>query len=230
MSCYGDKPSSFLQLNPSGSIPVATIHGVTLSESNDIMMRLESEFWFNPMLPNSDDDPVMSARVRPLLQLERRVFSSWFSWLTSRAGNTRSYHHTQPIDASNHRNLAVRYLIIFYFYYYYDVVGAPAAQEMDALLRQVDEELGKTKKINGGPFFLGPRVSMVDCMFAPFLERMAASLPYYKVIDLDKQCTMHHTLLFRRIFTSRFVLIIVYHASFILTLPTVHLFALVSVS
>ena len=64
------------------------IPGVTLSESNDIMMRLESEFWFNPMLPKSGDDgdPEMSARVRPLLQLERRVFSSWFSWLTSRAG------------------------------------------------------------------------------------------------------------------------------------------------
>ena len=100
MSCYGDKPSSFLQLNPSGGIPVATIRGVTLSESNDIMMRLESEFWFNPMLPKADEDPETSARVRPLLQLERRVFSSWFSWLTSRA-------------------------------------GAPAAQEMDALLQQV---------------------------------------------------------------------------------------------
>ena len=33
------------------------------------------------------------------------------------------------------------------------------------------------------PFFLGPKVSMVDCMFAPFLERMAASLPYFKVGD-----------------------------------------------
>ena len=73
------------------------------------------------------------------------------------------------------------------FSHYVDVQGTPAAQEMDALLRQVDEELGKTKKINGGPFFLGPSVSVVDCMFAPFLERMAASLPYYKVNDMDKQ-------------------------------------------
>ena len=37
-------------------------------------------------------------------------------------------------------------------------------------------ELGVT----GGPFFLGTEVTLVDCFFAPFLERMAASLPYYK--------------------------------------------------
>jgi glutathione S-transferase len=47
---------------------------------------------------------------------------------------------------------------------------------MDAVLRQVDEEL----KAGGGPYFLGEELSLVDCMFAPFLERMAASLPYFK--------------------------------------------------
>lgn len=31
-----------------------------------------------------------------------------------------------------------------------------------------------------GPFFLGDRISMVDLVFAPFLERMVASLLYYK--------------------------------------------------
>jgi glutathione S-transferase len=34
---------------------------------------------------------------------------------------------------------------------------------------------------SGGPYFLGEHFSMVDIMFTPFLERMAASLPYYKV-------------------------------------------------
>ena len=76
---------------------------------------------------------------------------------------------------------------------------------MDALLRQVDEELGKTKKINGGPFFLGPNVSMVDCMFAPFLERMAASLPYYKVIDLDSNSATHPSLFFPVASVSQYI-------------------------
>jgi len=33
---------------------------------------------------------------------------------------------------------------------------------------------------SGGPFFLGDQFSLVDITFAPFLERMAASLLYYK--------------------------------------------------
>uniref|UniRef100_A0A7S3Z860 GST N-terminal domain-containing protein n=1 Tax=Lotharella globosa TaxID=91324 RepID=A0A7S3Z860_9EUKA len=33
-----------------------------------------------------------------------------------------------------------------------------------------------------GPYFLGKDVTLVDFMFAPFLERMAASMPYYKGI------------------------------------------------
>ena len=38
----------------------------------------------------------------------------------------------------------------------------------------------------GGPYFLGERLSLVDCMFAPFLERMAASLPYYKAMRIRR--------------------------------------------
>lgn len=47
----------------------------------------------------------------------------------------------------------------------------------ESLLSSVDTELG----VAGGPFFLGAELSLVDCMFAPFLERMAASVLYYKV-------------------------------------------------
>ena len=39
----------------------------------------------------------------------------------------------------------------------------------------VDAELG----VADGPFFL-PTFSLVDCTFAPFLERIAASILYYK--------------------------------------------------
>lgn len=40
----------------------------------------------------------------------------------------------------------------------------------------VEEELGA----QGGPYFLGAEYSLVDVIFAPFLERIAASLAYYK--------------------------------------------------
>jgi glutathione S-transferase len=44
----------------------------------------------------------------------------------------------------------------------------------------VDAELSAQE----GPYFLGGKLSMVDVVFAPFLERMAASLLYYKGLDI----------------------------------------------
>ncbi len=41
----------------------------------------------------------------------------------------------------------------------------------------VEKELGTDAS---GPFFLGKDVSLVDCVFAPFLERIVASIAYYK--------------------------------------------------
>ncbi|CAL8471991.1 g11533 [Coccomyxa elongata] len=49
-------------------------------------------------------------------------------------------------------------------------------REFIATMDAVDMELGDA----GGPFFLGPELSMVDVVFAPFLERIAASILYYK--------------------------------------------------
>ena len=46
-----------------------------------------------------------------------------------------------------------------------------------AVLNDVEGELAAAK---GGDFFLGEKVSIVDMMFMPFLERMCASLLYYK--------------------------------------------------
>ena len=45
-----------------------------------------------------------------------------------------------------------------------------------ATMDAVDRELHAA----GGPFFLGEDLSLVDCVFAPFLERIAASIFYYK--------------------------------------------------
>lgn len=54
--------------------------------------------------------------------------------------------------------------------------GARAKQEFVETLQQVERALGQSK----GPFFMGKDVTIVDFMFAPFLERMAASLLYFK--------------------------------------------------
>lgn len=45
-----------------------------------------------------------------------------------------------------------------------------------ATMDLVNHELG----YEGGPYFLGKEISLVDVVFAPFLERIAASILYYK--------------------------------------------------
>ena len=146
MNCYGEKPEWFWQMQPSGGIPVAKLDGQVIRESNDIIMAVERAFPENPLLPDEATEPEKAARVRPLLALERELFSAWFRWL----GASMS-------DGAQRMNL-------------------------EALFKRVDEELA----VGGGPYFLGAEVSLVDCMFAPFLERMAASLPYYKGLPVRR--------------------------------------------
>lgn len=139
MRCYGDKPASFLRMQPSGSIPVAIIDGVTYNQSNDIMYALEEKFPdSNPMVPT---EPDMRMNAQSLLRLERQLFSSWMYWLTSR-----------------------------------DTPDGRMRENFVATLVEVENALTATS----GGFFLGGQVSIVDAMFAPFLERMCASMLYFK--------------------------------------------------
>jgi glutathione S-transferase len=126
-------------MQPSGSIPVAIIDGVTYNQSNDIIYALEDAFPdYEPLVPK---DPRQKVKAQELLRLERTLFSNWMAWLTQR-------------DSSNG---SLRGYFI-------------------STLNDVETELAA---IDGG-FFLGKDVSVVDFMFAPFLERMCASMLYFK--------------------------------------------------
>ena len=139
MRCYGDKPSSFSRMQPSGAIPVAIIDGVTYNQSNDIMYALEEQFPNHEALVPTDQNLRMKAQE--LLRLERTLFSAWMYWLTSR-------------DSPN-GELRANFI---------------------SVLNEVEDALSATK----GGFFLGNEVSIVDMMFTPFLERIAASMLYFK--------------------------------------------------
>ena len=154
MRCYGDKPDWFMRLNRSGGIPVANVDGRVITESNDIMQAIEDLYpEHNPMIPQPSDP--QAPRMRPLLQLERAIFSAWFRWLCTPS----------------------KY-------------GDGSMINFESLMDQVDAALKESHEIavaNGyaeGRFFLGASPSLVDCMYAPFLERMAASLPYYKGLPI----------------------------------------------
>jgi len=53
-------------------------------------------------------------------------------------------------------------------------------QNFIAQAKRMDQVLGTTE----GPFFLGQEFSVVDCVFLPYVERMNASLFYYKGFTL----------------------------------------------
>lgn len=136
MRCYGEKPPSFMMVQPGGQIPVAIIDGVTYGQSNDILVALEEKFPDSKsMRPPSSIMP----KAQEYFRLERQLFSAWMYWLTGNGGQRAKIEFTE-------------------------VLGV-----VEAALAAAD-----------GPFFMGKDITQVDVQFAPFLERMAASLLFYK--------------------------------------------------
>mmetsp|Transcript_109711 Transcript_109711/g.306780 ORF Transcript_109711/g.306780 Transcript_109711/m.306780 type:complete len:589 (+) Transcript_109711:61-1827(+) len=139
MRCYGEKPDSFKRLQPGGQIPVATIDGTTLRQSNDILFALEDLFPNHKSMSPPPNDSFLKAKAQEYLRLERQLFSAWMYWLTGG--------------------------------------GAQAKRNFIETLQVVEKAL---KEVPEGPFFLGKDITIVDVQFSSFLERMAASLLFYK--------------------------------------------------
>jgi len=55
-----------------------------------------------------------------------------------------------------------------------------AEGEFKSVAKEVDDALGVTK----GPFFLGETYTVADIIFTPYIERMSASLTYYKGFNI----------------------------------------------
>ena len=111
--------------------------------------------------------------VVPLRQLERRLFSAW--WAVVVNVSSAPDIHMRKVQKDNKRHLRCGWLCY---------PGAAnedqrARKLFEQTLRMVDDVL----QAPPGPFFL-ESFSVVDCVFAPFLERMSASLFYYKGFTL----------------------------------------------
>eukprot|EP01039_Chlorochromonas_danica_P004478 gene4478-4906_t len=79
MRCYGDKPSWFLDMVPSGLLPVIRLdNGQVVTESLDIMLGLDRAFPapdYPTMWPSNDAK--VEARAMKLMKLERELYAAW---------------------------------------------------------------------------------------------------------------------------------------------------------
>ncbi|GJP51372.1 hypothetical protein CLOM_g10527 [Closterium sp. NIES-68] len=158
MRCYGPKPDWFLQMVPSGLLPVLKLDDRVITESLDIMFVLERAFPdHTPLLP-SPSDRAASQRVEKLLRLERQLAGAWLQWarVGDGGGGLMGGMFRRGGGGGG---------------------GGGAGQRMfEEALDAVDSALQE----GGGPLFMGDQMSLVDAVYAPFLERTAASIPFWK--------------------------------------------------
>ncbi len=136
MFCYGEKESWYKRVVPSGMLPALELDGRMITESDDILIALESAF--SPLTY-----AMQAPNVMPMRRLERLLFRAWCNWLCRPASLIRK-----------------------------DVLSRKKFQEIVDL---VEEALAATP----GPYFLD-EFSTADVIFTPYVERMNASLFYYK--------------------------------------------------
>eukprot|EP00798_Chlamydomonas_sp_ICE-L_P023466 gene23465-17292_t len=171
MNCYGQKPASFLTKNPRGLLPVIEFDGRMVTESNAIMNLLEDQFPDNnPLMPpagtpeRTHGTPERN-RAEQLMRLER---------------NGPFYNDDEGDDEFPDNNPfmppAGRIFSDWMGWLTSDWDNSGNMSRFESTLDIVDQQMGAA----GGPFFMGSALSLVDITFTPMIERMCASLAYYK--------------------------------------------------
>jgi glutathione S-transferase len=140
MFCYGEKESWYKRKVPSGMLPAVELDGRIITESDDILIALETAFG---ALVYGMKDPL----VLPLRQLERLLFRAWCGWLCRPANSARVEQHNR--------------------------------EQFISIVAMVEAALASTS----GDYFLD-EFSTADVIFIPYVERMHASLYYYKGYSL----------------------------------------------
>ena len=152
MFCYGEKERWYKKIVPSGMLPALQLDHSIITESDVILHHLEQTF--GPL--GTQGQGLEHPLVYPLRQLERRLFRVWCDWLCSTEG-------------SGSRNQQAKAAFI------------RVANEVETAL-SANPHNSSSSSDNEHPFFLGAgdELGTADIIFIPYLERMAASLAYYK--------------------------------------------------
>ncbi|NJL20962.1 MAG: glutathione S-transferase family protein [Leptolyngbyaceae cyanobacterium SM1_3_5] len=142
MFCYGQKEDWYKRKVRSGMLPAIDLDGRIITESDDILIALETVYG---SLKAGMNDP----EVLPLRWLERLLFRAWCGWLCQRSS-----------DREDRRN----------------------REQFIGVVAKVEDALDRTPS----PYFLDD-FSIVDVIFTPYVERMNASLYYYKGYSLREE-------------------------------------------
>eukprot|EP00546_Thalassionema_frauenfeldii_P010456 CAMPEP_0178914376 /NCGR_PEP_ID=MMETSP0786-20121207/11392_1 /TAXON_ID=186022 /ORGANISM="Thalassionema frauenfeldii, Strain CCMP 1798" /LENGTH=507 /DNA_ID=CAMNT_0020587279 /DNA_START=198 /DNA_END=1721 /DNA_ORIENTATION=- len=168
MRSYGDKPREFLQKVPNGLLPAIEVNGQVITESQVIMELLDK--WHPPsegykaMLPVEEDRKGW-ARYDSLSRLERELFSWWCTLVFRPEGGVMGGMINNPFKKRQEMSEAMRGFL--------DCIG------------KVDKELKSTK----GPWFFDEHdhPTMIDFIYVSHVERMLASVAFWKGLNLRDQ-------------------------------------------
>ena len=165
MHCYGERETWYRQLVPSGIIPALSfesVPGKIYSDSESIIEQLEIRY--GPLGVGINDKESMSCR-----QLEKKLFKEWCVWLSFPDAEEMSYCQASNGDTESEQQK-----------YQAHESSENAKVRFIALMKEFES-------IVKSPFIFGKEISTVDVMYAPFLERMLATLFYYKGYNMIQE-------------------------------------------
>lgn len=163
MVCYGEKERWYRDLVPTGYLPALELDDQLITESDRILEALEMAF--GPL-----GHPLNDPTVHALRQLERRLFRAWCQWLCYPG---RGEQEELVAEAR------------------FDAVAAAVAEALQRhpgpFFLEPASSAGSEAGAGGGTDAAADGFSAADLVFVPFLERMNASLTYYKGYELRRR-------------------------------------------
>ena len=148
MYCYGKKENWYLNKVRSGKLPAIEFKSKIITESDEIISFLETEFGSLGTLITSND-------LRETRDLEREIFRSWCNWLCREDFNF--------LNSSFRKNKFIE-----------------SISKLEKILMNSKTGFIDPFVQDSGEF--GPGTG--DIIFIPYMERMNASLCYYKGFNL----------------------------------------------
>lgn len=179
MRSYGDKPSEFLRKVPGGLLPALEVDGRGIVTESSVIMQLldewhsEEDGYTNQMVPRQDTQPHHFKRYQSLMGLERELFRWWCTLVfrpESGPGGLGGGNPLSNIFGGNSKNDGPSSF-------------SPSLRGFLDCLQTVNDSLEATS----GPYFLDyttKHPTMIDFVFASHVERMLASVAYWKGINL----------------------------------------------